>query len=121
VCPWNQQGEASRAASILHPDLCELLELSESRFHARFHHTALSRPRREGLARNAAVALGNSGNAAAVPHLARALREDASALVRGHAAWALGAIGGATARSVLERARGDADEGVRQEVEAALN
>jgi epoxyqueuosine reductase len=51
--------------------------------------------------RNAAVALGNSGDPAMVPHLAKAM-EDPEELVRAHAAWALGQLGGAKARHALE-------------------
>jgi len=41
--------------------------------------------------------------------------------VRGHAAWALGRLGGAAARRALETARGrESDAGTAVEVEAAL-
>ena len=53
--------------------------------------------------------------------LGRALREDVEPLVRGHAAWALGRIGGAMARAALEDALADeADEPVRREIQCAL-
>jgi epoxyqueuosine reductase len=44
--------------------------------------------------RNCCVAAGNLKLVKAVPDLVRALCEDPSPLVRGHAAWALGEIGG---------------------------
>jgi epoxyqueuosine reductase len=70
--------------------------------------------------RNACVVAGNSGDRAHVPALARLL-SDPSSLVRRHAAWALGRLGGEEARSALRRAlAGEADEEVRAEVEAAL-
>ena len=80
----------------------------------------MARAKRRGLLRNAAVALGNSGNTDAVPALAAALA-DPEPLVRGHAAWALGRLGGAAARRALEaaRARGT-DGGAAAEIEAAL-
>lgn len=56
---------------------------------------------RKYFQRNAAVSLGNSGNREMVPHLARAM-EDPEELVRAHAAWALGRLGGAAARQALE-------------------
>ena len=62
------------------------------------------RARRAGLARNAAVALGNIGTEDDVAHLARATLGHDLALVRGHAAWALGRIGGSRARRALVRA-----------------
>jgi len=52
------------------------------------------------LRRNAAVALGNTLDRAAVPALERALVEDAHPLVRGHAAWALGRLGSPYARAL---------------------
>src|SRR5438034_8152820 len=63
-----------------------------------FPYTTLfrSRAKRRGLLRNAAVALGNSENPDAVPPLAAALA-DPEPLVRAHAAWALGRLGGARA------------------------
>jgi epoxyqueuosine reductase len=71
--------------------------------------------------RNAAIALGNQGDPDTVPILMDAL-EDPEPLVRGHAAWALGKIGGAKARAALEKRRNsERDEKVRQEVEEALS
>lgn len=71
--------------------------------------------------RNAAVALGNLGDEAAVPALALALR-DPDELVRGHAAWALGKIGGGTAREALEADLSrETSEYVRGEIRAALS
>ena len=103
VCPWN--GDARSAADdALAPSLPELLALDAAGFRQRFGRTAVSRARRRGLLRNVAVALGNSGNPAAVPSLVAAL-DDVEPLVRGHAAWALGRLGGRNARAVLDRAR----------------
>jgi epoxyqueuosine reductase len=73
------------------------------------------------LRRNAAVALGNGLDRADVPALAEALGEDASALVRGHAAWALGRIGSPRARAALSAAAANEREpAVREEVRLAL-
>jgi epoxyqueuosine reductase len=102
------------------PSLPDLLALDEAQFRARFARTPLTRAKRRGLARNAAVALGNSGEPSVVPHLARALMEDPRPLVRAHAAWALGHLGGSQAESALECALGDADAGVAEEVRSAL-
>jgi epoxyqueuosine reductase len=55
-----------------------------------------------------------------VPVLIIAL-DNPEPLVRGHAAWALGKIGGTKARAALEKRRNsEKDEKVRQEVEGAL-
>jgi epoxyqueuosine reductase len=119
VCPWNRDARAP-ADPVLAPHLPELLTLDDAAFRARFGGTAVTRTRRRGLLRNAAVALGNSGNPAAVPSLIAALA-DREPLVRGHAAWALGQLGGRTARAALEHARGvEQDPGARSELDTAL-
>jgi epoxyqueuosine reductase len=70
--------------------------------------------------RNAAVALGNQGDPEAIPALVSVL-EDPESLVRAHAAWALGRIGGRQAKAVLEkRIALEEDGGVRREIEEAL-
>jgi epoxyqueuosine reductase len=65
--------------------------------------SAIRRAGRAGFARNVCVALGNWGSPEAVPVLKRALA-DREPLVRGHAAWALGRLGGAAAREGLSGA-----------------
>jgi epoxyqueuosine reductase len=70
--------------------------------------------------RNAAVALGNLGDSETVPVLVSAL-EDREPLVRAHAAWAVGKIGGKQAKAVLEKRMAlEDDGGVRKEIEEAL-
>jgi epoxyqueuosine reductase len=119
VCPWNRDERAPPDPSLA-PHLPDLLALDEPAFRQRFAGTAVTRTRRRGLLRNVAVALGNSGNPAAVPPLVAALA-DREPLVRGHAAWALGRLGGRTARAALEHARRtEPDAATRAEVEAAL-
>jgi len=121
ACPWNSRLPASPELSEeLRPSLPELLAMDEAHFRARFRGTAVLRARRAGLARNACIALGNSGNPEAVPCLARALAEDPAALVRGHAAWALGRFDFPAARRALDKARRDPDASVRLEAERAL-
>ena len=75
---------------------------------------------RKYFQRNAAVALGNSGDPEMVPHLAQSM-EDPEELVRSHAAWALGQLGGAGARQALEASL-QREEGARakEEIIAAL-
>ena len=103
------------------PALIPLLALTEDEFRERFRHSPVKRAKRRGLLRNVCVALGNLADPVAVPALERTLREEPEALVRGHAAWALGRIGGARARAALAAAAAnDTDETVRQEARAAL-
>ncbi|MBC7561350.1 MAG: HEAT repeat domain-containing protein [Gemmatimonadaceae bacterium] len=62
--------------------------MSQAEFSARVKGSAMKRAKRKGLARNAAVMLGNVGTTADVPLLEAALQHD-EPLVREHAAWAL--------------------------------
>ena len=119
VCPWNRDARGP-ADEGLTPYLPDLLALDPGAFRRRFGDTAVSRARRRGLLRNAAVALGNSGNPSAVPSLVAALA-DPEPLVRGHAAWALGRIGDHAARDGLDRARrAEPRPDVLAEIETAL-
>jgi epoxyqueuosine reductase len=85
--------------------------------------SALRRAHRAQLSRNAAVALGNSGDPRAVLPLVRAVAAHPIALVRGHAAWALGELGALAktlAQPALECAAAhDPDVWVREEANAA--
>ncbi len=121
VCPWNEPPPRDTAPSEWQqPRLPDVLALDDDGFRARYGRTPVARAKRRGFARNAAVVLGNTGNPAAVPALTRALA-DPEPLVRGHAAWALGAIGGRGARQALERVwRRDPDASVAAEIAQAL-
>jgi epoxyqueuosine reductase len=94
VCPWNRKAPPT-AELAFQPrpdlqgiDLVELLGLSEEAFRERFQGTALTRAKRSGLLRNAAIVLGNQGNRTALPALQRAL-DDSDPLVRQAAEWAI--------------------------------
>lgn len=70
--------------------------------------------------RNAAIALGNTGNRDHIPSLSHAM-EDPEEMVRGYSAWALGRIGGEKARRILElRLEREDSCFVKDEVKAAL-
>ena len=120
VCPWNGESAADDSAKDLLPRLPELLALTDDEFGRRFTKSAVKRAKRRGLLRNVAVVLGNTRNPDAMQPLARALQAEPEPLVRSHAAWALGQIGGSAARRALERALGDSDATVRNEAAAAL-
>jgi epoxyqueuosine reductase len=121
VCPWNDVDCTTDDSVDDHlPRLPELLALSEEEFGSRFTVSAVKRAKRRGLLRNVAVALGNTRNPDAVASLARSIESESEPLIRSHAAWALGQIGGSSARRALERALRDRDTAVRREASAAL-
>jgi epoxyqueuosine reductase len=105
VCPWNRKAPPASEpgfqprADLESIDLVELLGLSEDEFRRRFRGTALTRSKRRGLLRNAALALGNQGDPSALPALERALH-DHEPLVREAAQWAIERIAAANTRSV---------------------
>ena len=133
VCPWNQRfatgdGQAffSPRAGLPTPDLLEELALSVETFNQKFKGSPVKRAKRRGYLRNVAVAIGNQARHGpqrreAVEALRQALLHDAEALVRGHAAWALGQFGEPDARQALEQAlEEEKDEEVLCEVRGAL-
>jgi epoxyqueuosine reductase len=83
--------------------LPELLALDDAGFRTRFRGTPVLRAKRRGLVRNACVAAGNAGDTTLVPALV-SLLTDAEPLIRGHAVWALGQIGGEEVLRALQLA-----------------
>lgn len=128
VCPYTGAAAVSddldlqpQSLDNAYPSLHWLLSMTPDEFAATYHGTPVPRAKRRGLARNAAVALGNIGTAGDIPVLATALSGHDQPLVRGHAAWALGRIGGAQSRAALDHAlRTDPDRSVRDEIAMAL-
>ena len=128
VCPVNRHREPPNHPEFVprpevgsSPELLPLLDLTEAEFRERFRGSPIRRAKWAGLRRNVCVALGNSGDPAAVPALIRVLSED-PALVRGHAAWALGCLGGPEAVAALTaRAAVEPDPWVREEIGLALD
>jgi len=126
ACPWNRFAVRTPFAELLPPEgsqaptLLSLIHLNTEQFRLRFAGTAILRAGRDGFVRNIAVALGNSRSPHAVDALSISVRGE-SALVRAHAAWALGRIGGTAARLVLTEAHSrEAAPEVRDEIELAL-
>jgi epoxyqueuosine reductase len=128
VCPYNKtKATRSRwpefseeAGSGPYLEIEEVLEIrTDEEFEERFAGTPLTRPGRAGLLRNCCVAAGNLKLKEAVPALIRCLREDPSPLVRGHAAWALGEIGG-TGAALGGALETEKDPWCMEEIELAL-
>ncbi|MBC8508939.1 MAG: tRNA epoxyqueuosine(34) reductase QueG [Anaerolineales bacterium] len=108
VCPWNIRFSPANGDPAFEPrsglvqlTLKDELLLSPEEFNRKFKGNPVKRTKRRGYLRNIAIALGNMGNPAAVPILSEALK-DFEPLIRGHAAWALGQIGGAEATNALQ-------------------
>lgn len=101
VCPWNkfaQSAAAHRAflprAELVAPRLADLLALDDASFRQLFAGSPIKRIGRHRMVRNAAIAAGNSGDAALMPALS-ALIDDADAVVAEAARWALGRLASA--------------------------
>lgn len=127
VCPWNRFAIPTLEfpffprAELERTSLLDLMALTEEEFRRMFKNSPVKRTKRRGLLRNVAVALGNTRDPKAVPVLTSALNDD-EPLIRGHAAWALGRIGGSSAfHSLNNRLAIEQDEWVREEITLALD
>lgn len=98
VCPYNKKviplnhpefRPVSPADSA--PDLLEWLKITEveETFREKFKQTPLLRPKRSGLRRNIAIALGNAADPATLPHLQAAIATETDPIVREHLEWAV--------------------------------
>ena len=94
ACPWNR---FAREGSMMAPharddlsatSLVDLLALDDAALKKKFAGTPILRTKRRGLLRNVCVALGNMGDASALPALEKA-ENDPEPLIREHAAWAV--------------------------------
>ncbi len=126
VCPWNRKARPVDDAPfrpgrhLEEGTLADLLRSDPPGHEARFAGTALTRPRRQGLLRNALIVAANTSDEAALDAAAERLRDD-DPVVRSTAAQSLSRAGGSVARSAVERARrSEIDPAVRQDMERAL-
>lgn len=127
VCPWNKFAATARAnaaflprAELVAPEIADLLALDDAGFRQVFAGSPIKRIGRDRMVRNAAVAAGNSGDAALVAAVVRLL-DDPAAEVRGAATWALARL--CPERWETERAARAAteeDAGVRGEWEVPI-
>ena len=125
VCPWNRKAppgrepvlEAAPGRSL--PDLLAWLEEDPATFSKSIKGTAMARAKRSGLLRNAALILGERGDAEALPILVVRLG-DADPVVRGSAAWAIGRIGETSTLPALREVLGDSDPEVRKVAALAI-
>lgn len=127
ACPWNkfaQEGREARLAArdeLRAPGLTELSRLDDTAFRALFTRSPVKRIGRDRFLRNVLIAVGNSGDVTLAEE-ARRLLDDASPLVRGAAAWALGQLLPPYEFDAMKRAAmsSERDEIVREEWELAF-
>ncbi|HMI55896.1 MAG TPA: tRNA epoxyqueuosine(34) reductase QueG [Gemmatimonadaceae bacterium] len=114
VCPWNVSFSRELSEDAFRPremfarnqarELArEILQLTDETYLEKLSRSAIKRAKRRGLARNAAVVLGNIGDERDIPALVEA-RNDSDSVVREHAEWALAKIEAIAGVSRLERA-----------------
>jgi epoxyqueuosine reductase len=110
VCPWNRRPEVAQdpafATRPLYQTLspADLLCMDQDTFSRTFARSAIKRTKRRGLLRNAAVVLGNTRPAHALPTLIARLSAEPEPLVRGHIAWALHQYDHPDARAAIAQA-----------------
>lgn len=129
VCPYTgaarlTDDDAFRPARIENafPSLHWLLRMTEPEFREVYRGTAVLRTKRAGLARNAAIALGNTGSSRDLTVLEEALISHDEPLVRGHAAWAMVWIDRSAATpALLQQLVREEDPSVRAEIAEALS
>jgi epoxyqueuosine reductase len=125
VCPWGSKAPdlAERFgvhAAVAGSSAVGWMEAGDA-FEERFHGSGVHRPGREGIARNAAIVLGNLPSENGRRALLRALSFDPSRMVREAAGWALARAHGSDAdvRAVLEQAaRRETETAAREKLES---
>jgi len=126
VCPWGDDAPDLSERFGLHPAIEDRPLLSwlddPVPFGERYEGSPLQRPKRAGLARNAAIVLGNRGGDEAQEVLMRALSFDPDALVREAAGLSLARAFGdepATRRALEDSSSSDVDPRVQGELQRA--
>jgi epoxyqueuosine reductase len=126
VCPFNRDIPAAApptpcafVGNAL--PLADAMRMGEEEFRRRFDGNQIGMRERNVIRRNAVIAAGCSGISELAGPVINCLN-DPDPMLRAHAAWALGALGGAEARPALERAvRSEWDPDARAEAARALD
>jgi epoxyqueuosine reductase len=126
ICPWQRFSKPTGVTDLMPidteraaPPLAGLLSLSSEQFEESYRDTAIHRIGRQKLVSNSCIAAGNSAQAELRPFLIPLLR-DADVVVRSHAAWALGRLGGGS-EPLKAALLVESDVGVRHEMAEALS
>ena len=94
VCPWNRKAPSTTATEfqaregLVNPALEWLAEISPEEFREKFRGSPIRRTKRTGLRRNAAIAMGNSGDRRFMSVLEQ-LQADDDPVVAESARWSL--------------------------------
>jgi epoxyqueuosine reductase len=94
VCPWNREAplatveEWQARPELVNPELDWLAQMGVDEFREVFRGTPVKRTKHNGLLRNVAIAMGNSGEVRFLPDLERLSHHDDSAVAEA-AEWAL--------------------------------
>ena len=129
VCPYTGAAKTDhddtfvpQALDNAYPRLRWLLTMSEDEFRDAYRGTAVVRTKRSGLARNAAIALGNCGSDEDLEFLEIVVAAHDLPLVRSHAAWAMAQLNRIAAESYLIRQlTHEPEPSVRSEILSVLN
>ena len=97
TCPYNKKNkettwkEFKPSSGVGHwLSLKDILRIkSDEEFHNKFCHTPLTRPKRRGLLRNAAIVAGNKLSEEALPELVWLAENEPDEIIREHVLWAL--------------------------------
>lgn len=127
VCPWNlrfaqKEFDPAFAPRFGVPPVSpkDELALDAQTFNRKFKGSPIKRAKRRGYLRNVAVTLGNFADSGATLALSKSLKDN-EALVRRHAAWALGQIGDQQALEILRTSiESETDPDVRKEIQHAI-
>ena len=126
VCPWNREAAETDDEAFQtresYRDLTprQLLAFEMPDYVEYFSKSAMKRAKLQGLKRNAAVVMGNTGGPDELSYLGRRARDEEDPLIRGHIAWAVGQIGTAKGAEILdEAAERESDSYVLEEIRYA--
>ncbi|WNS76680.1 tRNA epoxyqueuosine(34) reductase QueG [Bacillus sp. DTU_2020_1000418_1_SI_GHA_SEK_038] len=128
ACPENKgknyyfHEEMKPDPETVKPLLKPLLQISNRDFKEKFGPLSGSWRGKKPIQRNAIFALAHFKDETAVDELIEVLNSDSRPVIRGTAAWAIGKIGGETARLALEKAlQKEKDEEVLSEINLGLS
>tara|TARA_R110000824_G_scaffold118960_14_gene272235 strand:+ start:371106 stop:372260 length:1155 start_codon:yes stop_codon:yes gene_type:complete len=112
VCPWNKFAQSASEMALrprddlVAPSLADLVQLEDTSFRALFSGSPVKRIGIDRFLRNVLIAIGNSADAAYLPHI-RARLAHGSPVVRAMAVWALGELAPDEARTMAATAHDD--------------